>query len=94
MKEVLLVLQTHLMTANTFLGPDHPMFQGGHGYYPPDPSLYPQPRFDPLVPFPGNPMGGRNNGRGRGRGVKRFPGEPGPDHLRPPGFNDDDDMFT
>lgn len=74
------------------------MFRGGEGYYSPDPSVYPpgypRPRFDPLLPFSGNPMGGRNNGPGRGRNARRFPGEPGPDHMRPPGFNDDDDMYS
>jgi hypothetical protein len=54
------------------------------------------PRFDPINPLPGGgaePMGGRNfggRGRGRGRNARRFPGEPNPDHMQPPGFNDDD----
>ncbi len=48
------------------------------------------------MPFTDDSMGGRNitGGRGRGRGsARRLPGEPGPDHLKPPGF-DNDDMFS
>lgn len=70
------------------------------GFYPQPPFLpgysVPQPRFDPIYPeenFPGGVgfEGGRgrgiNPGRGgRGAGRGRFPGEPNPDHLRPPGF--------
>lgn len=35
--------------------------------------------------IPGRGLGGRFAGRGRGR-HNNFPGEPGPDHLRPPGW--------
>ena len=60
-----------------------------------------QPRFDPFGPIGGpngpdfgNPGGvgfgrGRGFGSGRGRGPTRFPGEPNPDHLRPPGYDSD-----
>ena len=60
----------------------------------------PQPRFDPII----NPdiytdphlgvggqgfRSGRGRGRGRGRGgAPRMPGEPAPDHLKPPDFED------
>jgi hypothetical protein len=57
-----------------------------------------QPRYDPIYPVGPDgldPMGGRVGlgGRGRGgRGRGRLPGEPTPDHLKPPDF--DDDMFS
>mmetsp|Transcript_10131 Transcript_10131/g.16776 ORF Transcript_10131/g.16776 Transcript_10131/m.16776 type:complete len:450 (+) Transcript_10131:91-1440(+) len=59
----------------------------------------PQPRYDPII----NPdiytdphiapgmqgRGGPGRGRGRGgRGAPRVPGEPAPDHLKPPDFGD------
>eukprot|EP01036_Dinobryon_divergens_P043292 gene43292-57615_t len=83
----------------SLVGPDHPMFSGIRDNQPHAPDFplgYPQPRFDPLGPVTG-PMGpdfgdgddrfrmpGRGRGRGRG-GVSRIPGEPTPDHLKPPG---------
>ena len=60
-------------------------------------SNMPQPRFDPIT-NPGiytDPMvapgtrQGQGKGRGRGRGAPRVPGEPTPDHLKPPDFGDD-----
>jgi hypothetical protein len=55
----------------------------------------PQPRFDPYGPVVGPHRGidfgmeGRGRGRGRGRfpnNANFFPGEPNPDHLKPPGW--------
>ena len=56
----------------------------------------PQPRFDPFYPtVPGEIGPGIAAGRGgRGRGRMRIPGEPNPDHLRPPGFDGNDYDFT
>lgn len=57
----------------------------------------PEPRYDPVYPYiPGqlpagdyNPFG-MGRGGGRGRGGRRGPlGDPNPDHLRPPGFEDE-----
>ena len=59
-----------------------------------------QPRFDPFGPVSGSngPDFGNPGGRfGRGRGFEgggrrpptQFPGEPNPDHLRPPGYDGD-----
>lgn len=58
----------------------------------------PQPRYDPIinpdiftdphVAPAGGGVGGRGRGRGRGRGAPRVPGEPAPDHLKPPDFGD------
>lgn len=72
------------------LGPAGPGFGPGPGMFPP--SHPPGARFDPMVPpgiggggmFPGR-GGGRGGGAGRGgMGGGRMPGEPQPDHLRPP----------
>ena len=60
----------------------------------------PRPRFDSFMPVPGpnGPnfgMPGRFGSGGPGRGLgarRRVPGEPNPDHFRPPG--DRDDRFT
>ncbi|EGD79741.1 hypothetical protein PTSG_10724 [Salpingoeca rosetta] len=78
-----------------FMGPDHPLFQGGvpdtdvRTGFPPG-SVPPGARFDPVTPFadPRDPAGrGRGRGRGRGGGGLAF-GEPNPDHFRPPrGFD-------
>ena len=78
--------------------------QGGVGMFPPGGapgfgSGMPQPRFDPvtnpdiyndpMVAPGGQGRGGPGRGRGRGgRGAPRVPGEPAPDHLRPPNFGD------
>jgi hypothetical protein len=72
----------------SMVGPDHPVF-GGVGQLPHAPGFEPGmpfPRFDPLTPFIPD-----RGGRGRaGRGASRIPGEPNPDHLRPPKFDDND----
>ena len=66
------------------------------------PQGMPRPRFDSFMPVPGpnGPdfgMPGGFGGGGQGRGVglpgrRRVPGEPNPDHFRPPG--DGDNRFT
>jgi len=81
------------------VGPDSDLFRGdgvddesgyplAPGFEFQDPS-HPGVRYDPLLP-PGSGLGvpGRGRGRGRGRGLPRsqFPGEPNPDHLKPPGW--------
>jgi hypothetical protein len=55
-------------------------------------SVFPVPRFDPIMPDPGPngpdfgvDFGGRSGGRGGGRN-KLFRGEPNPDHMKPPGW--------
>lgn len=86
------------------VGPSHPLFSPNMGGYPADlrsppgwPVGMPRPRFDSFMPVPGpngpnfgqqaqGPPFGPNGGRGTRR---RVPGEPDPDHLRPPGANDD-----
>lgn len=84
------------------VGPDHAMFQGGfHGHRPLGgaPGFganMPQPRFDPVVNpdiytdpiVGGGVINNQGRGRGRGRGASRVPGEPNPDHLKPPDFGD------
>jgi hypothetical protein len=64
-----------------FMGPDHPLFTGGHpGLLPPG-AVPPNARFDPISPY--------QPGVGRGRGNRRFlSGEPDNDELAPPGYND------
>lgn len=86
------------------VGPDHAIFQGGSpgglgrgapGFGP----GMPQPRYDPLISpniytDPLVNIGvddvGEQAGRAKGRGKKapRVPGEPAPDHLKPPDFED------
>jgi hypothetical protein len=74
------------------IGPGHPYFYPPNSNPFPDSTL-PQPRFDPFGPvvgpngpdFGNNGMIGRGRGRGRGNIIPRtFPGEPNPDHFRPP----------
>lgn len=84
------------------VGPDHPMFGGGGDWDPLGGGVGGgmHPRYDPINPVPGNPLGGRNFGGrggrgGRGQAARRLPGEPAPDHLRPPDFDDNnDDMYS
>lgn len=90
-------------SSGSVVGPDHPMFWGGshvqgEGRDPFVPGFGPGahvPRYDPIHPTPGVPMGGRNYVGGRtGRG-RTVPGEPAPDHLRPPQYDiDDDSMYS
>jgi len=74
----------------SLVGPNHPIFgpqgdvQSGRGPFP-IPGL-PQPRFDPYGPVAG-PHGPNFGNIGMGPNRGRAPGEPDPDHLRPP---DDD----
>lgn len=78
------------------IGPGHPYFFPPNSSPFPDSTL-PQPRFDPFGPvvgpngpdFGNNGMIGRGRGRGRGNGniPRTFPGEPNPDHFRPPNSN-------
>ena len=74
----------------SLVGPGHPLFgsdPSGLRYrdpgYPAFPRA-PQPRFDPYGPVPGA------NGPDFGGGMpgRPFPGEPEPDHLKPPGVPD------
>ena len=87
----------------SLVGPNHPLFSPNMGGYPDDPRAppgwpvgMPRPRFDSFMPVPGpngpdfgqqgqGPPFGPNGGRGMRR---RVPGEPDPDHLLPPGAND------
>lgn len=87
----------------SLVGPNHPLFMPAMGGYPSDhrgapgwPAGAPRPRFDSFMPVPGpngpdfglqNPTGFGPNGEMRGM-RRRVPGEPNPDHLRPPGNND------
>lgn len=77
----------------SMVGPNHPLF-GGVGQLPYAPGFgsgFPRPRYDPLTPLaPRGPSGRDFGGRGRGRNAPRIPGEPNPDHLRPPTGDDDD----
>lgn len=81
------------------LGPNHGSFPDPDGFFPDSPFLppgfdAPQPRFDPFGPVVGPhrdiDFGVQGRGRGRGRGQFPnsifFPGEPNPDHLKPPGW--------
>ena len=86
------------------MGPYHAIFQGGFhgggvggmpagGGAPGFGTGMPQPRFDPITnpdifTDPHVAVGGQGRGRGRGRGAPRVPGEPAPDHLKPPDFGD------
>ena len=104
------VARSWILTLSVWcLGPDHPIFGGevfpgapvpGWGPAGPGSGAGMQPRYDPIHPVPGGaPMGGRNFGgrglgRGRGSAAPRVPGEPGPDHLNPPNFDDNDDMYS
>ena len=86
-----------------FAGPNHPMFGRGGPQYPGGSSgggggplfVPPGARFDPIGPgFPGGGIGGGGGGGwparpGGGGNTPRFPGEPDPDELRPPGFEDE-----
>lgn len=93
--------QQPLNTGN-LMGPNHPMFargpggmpgMGGVGGIPLGGPGTMQPRFDPTMPpgiggdMPGLPS---NPGEGRRR---RMPGEPNPDHLRPPNSFGSHSMF-
>lgn len=76
----------------SLVGPGHPLFGGDpSGLRDRDPGYpafprAPQPRFDPYGPVPGA------NGPDFGPGIpgRPFPGEPEPDHLKPPGIPDID----
>ena len=87
----------------SLVGPNHPLFMPNMGGYPSDPrgapgwpAGAPRPRFDSFMPVPGpnGPDFGQQNApsfgpNGETRGMRRrVPGEPNPDHLRPPGNND------
>lgn len=91
----------HQPVGGMLMGPDHPMFHSGYkgahdGFVPG--SVPPGARYDPIVPpissgsgmdpdtFGGDllrpPRGGAPKGRSR-----LHPGEPGNDHMKPPGWN-------
>ena len=90
--------------SGSLVGPDHPIF--GIPPQPRDPGYpnLPQPRFDPYGPVTG-PHGpdvgnvgydpryppGAGGGRGAAGGRGRVPGEPDPDHLKPPDLPDLED---
>jgi hypothetical protein len=81
------------------VGPDSDMFRGGDDDdefgYPQAPGFefedpaHPSVRYDPLLP-PGPGLRVPGQGRGGRHGVlpgrSQFPGEPNPDHLKPPGW--------
>ncbi|KAL7752565.1 hypothetical protein RI367_002099 [Sorochytrium milnesiophthora] len=83
-----------------FVGPDHPMFQGPGGAFGgiqggdgvlPRGAVPPGARFDPIVPgqVPGSAgLGGPRGMTGGGPGRQLRSGEPDPDNLPPPGYND------
>lgn len=52
-----------------------------------NPDIYTDPHIAPGMQGRGGPGRGRGRGRG-GRGTPRVPGEPAPDHLKPPDFGD------
>lgn len=78
------------------VGPDSDIFNGGGPEYPTAPGFefedpnHPGVRFDPLLPPEiGKPMRSRSRSRSsesRPRGAPRLPGEPDPDHIKPPGW--------
>eukprot|EP00615_Pteridomonas_danica_P015809 CAMPEP_0114388512 /NCGR_PEP_ID=MMETSP0102-20121206/8003_1 /TAXON_ID=38822 ORGANISM="Pteridomonas danica, Strain PT" /NCGR_SAMPLE_ID=MMETSP0102 /ASSEMBLY_ACC=CAM_ASM_000212 /LENGTH=468 /DNA_ID=CAMNT_0001546027 /DNA_START=698 /DNA_END=2104 /DNA_ORIENTATION=- len=72
------------------MGPGHPAFGGGFGgsgRRSDIPSHFPQPRYDPITPFPNqdippnHPYPSQRN---------QYEGEPNPDHLKPPVMNIDE----
>lgn len=63
----------------SLMGPNHPAFSGGDGIHPGGFGM--QPRFDPFGPSPTHPGNNHLNGV---PGRHRRPGEPNPDHMRPP----------
>ena len=75
------------------MGANHPAFFGGMA--PPQPGLGMRPRFDPIGP-PGGPMDPPNNDNNKTQvppgKARNIPGEPNPDHLRPPN-NFSNNMF-
>lgn len=76
------------------MGPNHPVFHGGMSGVGPNSGFGMKPRYDPIDGPPGGPTDPNNpdlNNGGNPRG-RRHPGEPNPDHLRPPS-NLNNNMF-
>ena len=71
------------MQGGNLMGPDHPMFAGGHHGM--------TPRFDPFGPPQPDPLGGTRGGGRAGRGGPSQ-GVPNPDHMRIPN-NLNNNMF-
>ncbi|TPX34989.1 hypothetical protein SmJEL517_g02490 [Synchytrium microbalum] len=77
------------------VGPDHPMFAGRGGFRGGPPTgptplgplaIPPGARYDPIGPFGPGPNAPVRPGRGNGRGAP-FSGEPDPDEMMPPGYD-------